>query len=106
MRKRLFNSIQDMKGKIRVFCRVRPMLDFEVARSQNIAIFIPDQFTASHFWKDDKKAREYHFDQVRAASCKYPMFTMLCDRVQDESLPDALDDIQKFSQERFVFSYA
>ena len=64
MRKRLFNSIQDMKGKIRVFCRVRPMLDFEEARGQNIAISIPDVFTAEHFWKDDKKAREYQLDQV------------------------------------------
>ena len=54
-----------MKGKIRVFCRVRPMLDFEEARGQSIAISIPDEFTAAHFWKDDKKAREYQFDQVR-----------------------------------------
>ena len=61
----MFNSIQDMKGKIRVFCRVRPMLDFEEARGQSLAISIPDEFTASHFWKDDKKAREYQFDQVR-----------------------------------------
>lgn len=40
------------------------MLDFEEARGQNVALSIPDEFTASHFWKDDKKAREYQFDQV------------------------------------------
>lgn len=63
-RKRLFNTIQDMKGKIRVFCRVRPMLDFESERGQKIAISIPDELTAAHFWKDEKKPREYPFDQV------------------------------------------
>lgn len=66
-RKRLFNTIQDMKGKIRVFCRVRPMLDFESDRGQKIAISIPDELTAAHFWKDEKKQREYPFDQVRPA---------------------------------------
>ena len=29
IRKRLHNIIEDMKGKIRVFCRVRPMSDHE-----------------------------------------------------------------------------
>ena len=29
IRKRLHNAIEDMKGKIRVFCRVRPMSDHE-----------------------------------------------------------------------------
>ena len=29
IRKRLHNQIEDMKGKIRVFCRVRPMSDRE-----------------------------------------------------------------------------
>ena len=30
IRKRLHNAIEDMKGKIRVFCRVRPMSDHEL----------------------------------------------------------------------------
>ena len=67
-RKRLFNTIQDMKGKIRVFCRVRPMLDFEAERGQKVAISIPDELTAAHFWKDEKKQREYPFDQVHPSS--------------------------------------
>ena len=68
-RKKLFNTIQDMKGKIRVYCRVRPILDFERERGQKEAIFVPDELTASHFWKDEKKAREYPFDQV---CCQLP----------------------------------
>lgn len=71
-RKRLFNTIQDMKGKIRVFCRVRPMLDFESERGQKIAISIPDELTAAHFWKDEKKQREYPFDQVRSRLASRP----------------------------------
>lgn len=63
-RKKLFNTIQDMKGKIRVFCRVRPMLDFERERGQSEAIMVPDEVTAAHLWKDEKKAREYQFDWV------------------------------------------
>ena len=71
-RKRLFNTIQDMKGKIRVFCRVRPMLDFESERGQKIAISIPDELTAAHFWKDEKKQREYPFDQVCSPALAAP----------------------------------
>jgi hypothetical protein len=28
-RKRAFNMMEDLKGKIRVYCRVRPILNFE-----------------------------------------------------------------------------
>ena len=34
LRKRLHNAMEDMKGKIRVYCRVRPMLGFERERGQ------------------------------------------------------------------------
>lgn len=33
-RKRAHNALQDAKGKIRVYCRVRPMLEFEAAKHQ------------------------------------------------------------------------
>ncbi|MEW5314403.1 MAG: hypothetical protein WDW38_005908 [Sanguina aurantia] len=63
-RKRYFNTMEDMKGKIRVFCRVRPILEFELARKQSFALGLPDELTLTHFWKDEKKPREYNFDQV------------------------------------------
>ena len=34
MRKKIFNQMEDMKGKIRVYCRVRPILQFEKDRGQ------------------------------------------------------------------------
>lgn len=33
-RKRAFNMIEDLKGKIRVYCRVRPILNFEKDKGQ------------------------------------------------------------------------
>ena len=32
MRKKIFNMMEDMKGKIRVYARVRPVLGFETQR--------------------------------------------------------------------------
>lgn len=53
-----------MKGKIRVYCRVRPMLPFEKSRGQSYSINVPDEMTISHPWKEEKKDREYVFDSV------------------------------------------
>jgi len=64
LRKRYFNQMEDMKGKIRVYARVRPMLEFERAMGQAPALNVPDELTLSHPWKDEKKPREYGFDQV------------------------------------------
>eukprot|EP00803_Ostreobium_quekettii_P000922 evm.model.scf_757EXC.1 EVM.evm.TU.scf_757EXC.1 scf_757EXC:319-12045(-) len=63
-RKRIFNQMEDMKGKIRVYARVRPILPFESAKGQTRALHVEDELTVSHFWKDEKKPREYVFDQV------------------------------------------
>ncbi|CAD7697902.1 unnamed protein product [Ostreobium quekettii] len=63
-RKRIFNQMEDMKGKIRVYARVRPILPFESAKGQTCAVTVQDELTLSHFWKDEKKPREYCFDQV------------------------------------------
>lgn len=54
--------MEDMKGKIRVFARVRPMLGFEADRGHKNALNIPDELTLDHIWKDKK--REYSFDAV------------------------------------------
>lgn len=63
-RKKFFNMMEDMKGKIRVYCRVRPMLDFEKERGQQFGLMLPDELTIQHLWKDEKKPREYSFDTV------------------------------------------
>uniref|UniRef100_A0A7S0WQ45 Kinesin motor domain-containing protein n=1 Tax=Chlamydomonas leiostraca TaxID=1034604 RepID=A0A7S0WQ45_9CHLO len=63
-RKRAFNAMEDMKGKIRVYCRVRPILPFETDKGQAFGLNLPDELTVTHAWKDEKKPREYNFDQV------------------------------------------
>ena len=66
MRKKFFNMMEDMKGKIRVYARVRPMLPFEKERGQKEALNIPDELSLDHVWKEKK--REYQFDAVFSPS--------------------------------------
>lgn len=54
---RYFNIMEDLKGKIRVYARARPMLDLERNRGQAFALGIPDELTLNHFW------REVHIDR-------------------------------------------
>ena len=61
-RKKIYNAMEDMKGKIRVYCRIRPMLSFERERGQEMAVEIPDELTINLKWKDKK--REFTFDAV------------------------------------------
>jgi len=63
-RKRAHNALEDAKGKIRVYARVRPLLEFEAARKQSVAVMMPDELTVAHSWRDEKRPREYSFDGV------------------------------------------
>lgn len=71
-RKRYFNMMEDMKGKIRVYCRVRPLLQFEKDKGQTFGLMLPDELTLAHMWKDEKKPREYNFDMVGTQSVAQP----------------------------------
>lgn len=51
-----------MKGKIRVFARIRPVLTFETQRGAQNVLITPDVLTVEHMWKEKK--REYQFDSV------------------------------------------
>jgi len=64
LRKRYFNQMEDMKGKIRVYARTRPMSVKELNENQKDVLTIPDDFTLEHPWKDEKKPRSYQFDAV------------------------------------------
>ncbi|XP_057470212.1 kinesin-like protein KIN-14E [Actinidia eriantha] len=59
LRKRYFNTIEDMKGKIRVFCRLRPLSDKEIAEKERHALASLDEFTVEHQWRDDTKHHLY-----------------------------------------------
>ncbi|GAV64881.1 Kinesin domain-containing protein/FERM_M domain-containing protein/MyTH4 domain-containing protein/FERM_N domain-containing protein [Cephalotus follicularis] len=63
LRKRYFNTIEDMKGKIRVFCRVRPLTEKELVEKERDVVTSLDEFTVEHPWKDDK-AKQHMYDRV------------------------------------------
>ncbi|KAI4367309.1 hypothetical protein MLD38_023060 [Melastoma candidum] len=63
LRKRFFNTIEDMKGKIRVYCRLRPLNDKEIAEKENDVLSRVDEFTVEHQWKEDK-AKQHMYDRV------------------------------------------
>ena len=61
-RKKLHNQIEDMKGKIWVFCRVRPLDAWEKKASMPDVTNIPDEMTISLSTRNGPKS--YHFDNV------------------------------------------
>ncbi|MQL94013.1 hypothetical protein Taro_026663, partial [Colocasia esculenta] len=63
LRKRYFNTIEDMKGKIRVYCRLRPFNEKEVGEKGNESVRSLDEFTVQHMWKDDK-SKQHLYDRV------------------------------------------
>ncbi|XP_074295481.1 kinesin-like protein KIN-14E [Silene latifolia] len=63
LRKKYFNMIQDMKGKIRVYCRIRPLSDKEMTENERNIVISADEFTIEHPWKDDK-AKKHVYDHV------------------------------------------
>lgn len=56
-------EISDMKGKIRVYARWRPLSSKEVRERQQNVLIAPDEFTIEHPWKDDKP-KQHQFDHV------------------------------------------
>lgn len=52
-----------MKGKIRVFCRLRPLNDKEVAEKEKRVLTSVDEFTVEHLWRDDK-TKQHCYDRV------------------------------------------
>ncbi|RDY12285.1 Kinesin-like protein KIN-14E [Mucuna pruriens] len=63
LRKRYFNIIEDMKGKIRVYCRLRPLNEKEIAEKEREVLTAVDEFTVEYPWKDDKP-KQYVYDRV------------------------------------------
>lgn len=59
-RKKLHNQIEDMKGKIRVFARVRPMSKTEVSKKCDSSVSIPDEMSISVQTRNGPK--KYNFD--------------------------------------------
>ncbi|KAG5529881.1 hypothetical protein RHGRI_030303 [Rhododendron griersonianum] len=59
LRKQYFNTIEDMKGKIRVFCRLRPLSEKELSEKERNVLASVDEFTVEHQWRDEMKQHLY-----------------------------------------------
>jgi hypothetical protein len=62
-RKLLHNQLEDLKGKIRVFCRVRPMSRSEVERACTNVLTISDDFTI-HCETRSGQVKPFMYDSV------------------------------------------
>ena len=65
IRKALNNELEDMKGKVRVYARVRPLSKTELADEvhRNVCTNIIDEFSV-HVGKEKNRIKEYNFDTV------------------------------------------
>lgn len=65
LRKTYYNQIEDLKGKIRVFSRCRPISKAELDRGNVQCVTFPDKYTvAVHGLSKDGKPKEFQFDRV------------------------------------------
>ena len=62
LRKQYFNQMEELKGRIRVFCRLRPLSETERRRGGPAAIDSADPYTLCV--DGDKGQREFQFDRV------------------------------------------
>ncbi|XP_065843071.1 uncharacterized protein [Oscarella lobularis] len=64
LRKKYYNMVEDMKGKIRVFCRARPLSRSEKERGNHLVISSPDEY--SIVVDTPRGVKEFQFDSVFA----------------------------------------
>ncbi|XP_064209290.1 uncharacterized protein LOC135264501 [Anguilla rostrata] len=62
MRKKYYNMVEDMKGKIRVFCRIRPMGRTETAGGSRAAVDCVDEYSVAV--ETPRGWKEFQFDRV------------------------------------------
>ncbi|XP_034548401.1 kinesin-like protein KIN-14I [Notolabrus celidotus] len=62
LRKKYYNMVEDMKGKIRVFCRIRPVSKTEVAQGEVTVVEKIDDFSVTV--ETPRGQREFQFDKV------------------------------------------
>ncbi|CAJ1067961.1 kinesin-like protein KIN-14I [Xyrichtys novacula] len=65
LRKKYYNMVEDMKGKIRVFCRIRPVSRTEVAQGDAVVLEKLDDFSVTV--ETPRGQREFQFDKVFSA---------------------------------------
>ena len=62
LRKKYYNIIEDMKGKIRVYCRCRPMAKYEIENESKPSVSFPDEYTVDIEMGHNKGKRSFAYD--------------------------------------------
>ncbi|OWF39036.1 myosin-1B-like [Mizuhopecten yessoensis] len=62
LRRKYYNIVEDMKGKIRVYCRARPLSGTEKGRGNVSVIKSPDEYSISV--ESSRGLKEFTFDQI------------------------------------------
>ncbi|XP_055080202.1 uncharacterized protein LOC129456525 [Periophthalmus magnuspinnatus] len=65
LRKKYYNTVEDLKGKIRVFCRIRPVNQTEAAQGSAVVVEKIDDYSVNV--ETPRGPREFQFDQVFSA---------------------------------------
>ncbi|KAK0148372.1 Kinesin-like protein KIN-14I [Merluccius polli] len=65
LRKKFYNMVEDMRGKIRVFCRIRPVSRTEAAQGGVIVVERLDDYSVAV--ETPRGLREFNFDKVFGA---------------------------------------
>ena len=64
LRRDLFNQIQELKGNIRVFCRVRPLSAAESERNETNVVSYPGESSIRVYTPEKDATNDFEFDQV------------------------------------------
>ncbi|GAA6109834.1 kinesin-like protein KIN-14I [Tachysurus ichikawai] len=62
LRKKYYNMVEDMKGKIRVFCRIRPQTRAELLRGSTTIVSCLDDYSV--ILESPRGPREFQFDRI------------------------------------------
>ncbi|GFN80567.1 kinesin-like protein [Plakobranchus ocellatus] len=62
LRKKYYNMVEDMKGKIRVYCRARPLSNSEKERGNHSVLKSTDEYTMAV--NSSRGLKEFQYDQV------------------------------------------
>ncbi|KAK7116259.1 hypothetical protein V1264_001974 [Littorina saxatilis] len=62
LRKKYYNMVEDMKGKIRVYCRARPLSTSEKDRGNFSVLKSPDEYTLQV--QSQRGLKEFQYDQI------------------------------------------
>jgi kinesin family protein C1 len=68
-KRKLHNTIQELKGNIRVFCRARPLIGFEVEAGETSVVSTPMEGEIVVLDPKHRQKKKFEFDQVCAVQC-------------------------------------